>query len=256
MRELCGVDCDGCTAGLTTGLSGAGADSTGEEVVGGGGGCSGGVVTGATGVAASGTVGGGGAVEVTAPSSTAGGGGGSIGTDISKADGGCGGAGVAGAATTGIGCGGGGGVGGSSIDPDPPGTGCCGGAVSVSITGSTERNLLSISSIVSAGFSAGNWASSRIGRNAALPISSGLRNKGVGRTACAVGLNVGVDNICAGAPPNWGTTALLRAAISPSVAGIGENVVPYSPGSPPLTILSGSLCIPCAIIHYPLRLRY
>jgi hypothetical protein len=215
-----GVGCDGGTMGVITGLDGAGAGSTGEGVVGGAGGCSSG---GATGVAASGISGGGGGADgVTAPSSTTGGGGG---------------------------------VGGSSIDPDPPGNGCCGGAVSISVTGSIERNLLSISSIVSAGLSAGNWASSRIGRNAALPTSSGLRNNGVGRTACAVGLNVGVDNICTGAPPNWGTTALLRAATSPSVAGIGENVVPYSPSSPPLAMLSGSLCRTCAIIYYPPRLR-
>jgi hypothetical protein len=150
-----------------TGLDGAGVGSTGEGVVGGAGGRSGGAVIGSTGIASSGI----------------GGGGGMIGATASVA-----------------GDGGGGGVGGSNMDPDPPGTGCCGGACS--ITGNIERNLSSISSMVSAGFSVGNRASSRICRNAALPTSSGLCSSGVGSTACAVGLNVGIDNICAGAPPN------------------------------------------------------
>jgi hypothetical protein len=152
-----------------TGLDGAGVGPTGERVVGVAGGCSSsGAVTGATGMASSG---------------------------IS-----CGGGGMTGATAPRANDGGGGGVGGSSMDPDPPGSGCCGGACS--ITGNIERNLSSISSMVSAGFSVGNWASSRICRNAALPTSSGLCSSGVGSTACAVGLNVGVDNICAGAPPN------------------------------------------------------
>jgi hypothetical protein len=157
-----GVDCSG-----GTGSDGDGTDSTGGST-GVAGGRSGGAVIGSTGVAPAGI--------------------------------GCGGVGMIGATASVAGDGGGGGVGGSSMDPDPPGTGCCGGACS--ITGNIERNLLSISSMVSAGFSAGNWASSRICRNAALPTSSGLRSSGVGSTACAVGLNVGIDSICAGALPN------------------------------------------------------
>jgi hypothetical protein len=175
MRELSGCGggggggaCCGGTISVIVGVGGAGVGSTGERVVGGVSGCSGGVVIGSTSIAASG---------------------------IS-----CGGGGVTGATASRANDGGGGGVGGSSMDPDPPGSGCCGGACS--ITGNIERNLLSISSMVSAGLSAGNWASSRICRNAALPTSSGLRSSGVGSTACAVGLNVGVDSICAGALPN------------------------------------------------------